>query len=78
MSSEIARRVVEEFQKGPVPDDPAHQLGTREQEILDYLARGFLYKEIAARLGLSMGTVRAHIHNIYEKLPRPNPGRSHF
>ncbi len=40
----------------------------REKEILDYLAKGFLYKEIAAELFISKETVKKHIHNIYEKL----------
>jgi DNA-binding NarL/FixJ family response regulator len=43
-------------------------LTTREKEILDQLAKGLLYKEIGANLNISTGTVRQHIHNIYEKL----------
>jgi DNA-binding NarL/FixJ family response regulator len=35
---------------------------------LQYLAKGLLYKEIAEKLSISTGTVRQHIHKIYEKL----------
>ena len=39
-----------------------------EQEILQYLAKGYRYKEMAGLLFISIETVRKHIHNIYEKL----------
>jgi len=68
MSSQIARRVVEAFQR-PVPTDAGdHQLSPREQEIVSLLAQGHLYKEIADQLGRSVETVRTHIRNIYDKL----------
>ena len=44
------------------------KLTKREHEILALLAKGFLYKEIADQLGISMSTVRAHLHTVYEKL----------
>lgn len=68
MSSGIARKVVTEFAqlRQPVPD--AAQLSRREQEILEQLAKGFRYKEIADKLYVSTETVRTHIHNIYVKL----------
>jgi DNA-binding NarL/FixJ family response regulator len=43
-------------------------LTSRENEVLHCLAKGWLYKEIAGKLNISMGTVRQHIHNIYDKL----------
>ena len=43
-------------------------LSPREQEVLDFLARGFLYKEIADRLGVSYATIRTHVERIYQKL----------
>lgn len=43
-------------------------LSNREKEILELLARGMLYKEIAARLFISQETVRKHVYHIYEKL----------
>lgn len=68
MSTQIARRVVEAFQSAPREPNPGAGLSQREREIVALLAKGFLYKEIAAQLGVSVETVRTHIHNIYEKL----------
>ena len=69
MSSEIARRVVQSFnQKKPVPGVEIQSLSPREMEILLQLEKGFLYKEIASTLTISVETVRRHVHNIYEKL----------
>jgi DNA-binding NarL/FixJ family response regulator len=60
--------VVRSFQK-PKADKPEYtNLSAREKEILDYLSKGFRYKEIAAELFISIETVRTHIRNIYEKL----------
>ena len=68
MSGQIARQVVAFFQK-PTPEPVAlGMLSPREQEIVQGLAQGFLYKEIADQLGISNGTVRTHIARIYEKL----------
>jgi len=68
MSSQIARKVVQTFQPKQRPTDVTAELSKREQEILFYLAKGYLYKEIAATLSLSVETVRTHLHHIYEKL----------
>ncbi len=68
MSSEIARRVVQSMQKQKKHSDSAEVLTDREKEILDYLAKGYLYKEIATELFISKETVKKHIHNIYDKL----------
>ncbi len=68
MSGEIARKVVQSFQH-PVPaSGTSNGLTKREEEILDYLMKGYFYKEIAAVLFISTETVRTHIRNIYEKL----------
>jgi DNA-binding NarL/FixJ family response regulator len=68
MTAHIARKVVQSFQK-PVPaPSPTEELTPREKEVLDYLAQGFLYKEIADKIGISYETVRTHIRRIYEKL----------
>jgi len=68
MSMQIARRVVEVFRQ-PSPGAAAHaSLSPREKEIIALLGKGYLYKEIASQLGLSVETIRTHIHNIYEKL----------
>ncbi len=68
MSSEVARRVINSIQKKNAPSEATEILTQREKEILDYLALGFLYKEIADKLSISRETVKKHIHNIYEKL----------
>jgi DNA-binding NarL/FixJ family response regulator len=44
------------------------KLTLRESEILDLLSKGYLYKEIAAQLGIGFDTVHSHVHNIYGKL----------
>lgn len=68
MSGEIARRVVTSFQRKATPAPQLAMLTPREKEILDLLAKGYLYKEIASELFISIETVKRHIHNIYEKL----------
>lgn len=68
MSMQIARKVVNHFQRIKKPSSDMEKLTKREQEILALLAQGYLYKEIADQLGITMSTVRAHLHTVYEKL----------
>lgn len=68
MTAHIARKVVQSFQRKPAAPEPAANLSPREQEVLDLLARGLIYKEIADRLGVSYETVHTYIRRIYEKL----------
>jgi DNA-binding NarL/FixJ family response regulator len=79
MSGLIARKVVSVFQvndSGGAGWNPLHAkngkslavLSNRENEILQQLAHGLLYKEIAAALFISSETVRKHVYHIYEKL----------
>lgn len=71
MTPQIARRVVTFFQSPPasIPVSPECEvLAGREREILDLLAKGFLYKEIGDRLQISTHTVNSYIRRIYEKL----------
>lgn len=68
MSSHIARKVVASFQQPSAASAELASLSGREQEVLDHLAKGFLYKEIAAAMHISYDTVHTHIRNIYEKL----------
>ena len=68
MSMQVARKVVNHFQRIKQPKSEVEQLTKRELEILALLAKGFLYKEIADQLGISLSTVRAHLHAVYEKL----------
>src|SRR3974390_351923 len=68
MTTHIARKVTQSFIKaGPSPQ-PTENLSEREQEALDCLSNGFLYKEIADKLGISYETVHTYIRRIYEKL----------
>jgi len=67
MSSQIARKVVQSFQGIPANNE-AEGLSAREREVLDYLAQGFLIKEIGEKLGIGFDTVRTYIRRIYEKL----------
>jgi DNA-binding NarL/FixJ family response regulator len=67
MSSQIARKVVLSFQGAPAASE-AEGLSAREREVLDYLAQGFLIKEIGEKLGIGFDTVRTYIRRIYEKL----------
>lgn len=68
MSANIARKLVTVF-RGKEPDNKALAvLSARENEVLLFLSKGLLYKEIAEQLHISTSTVRQHIHKIYEKL----------
>jgi len=68
MTTHIARKVVLSFQKPAPTASPTETLSPREQEVLDCLAKGFLYKEIAEKLNISYETVHTYIRRIYEKL----------
>ena len=66
MSSMVARKVISHFNENK--NKASDCLTNKENEILVLLSKGFLYKEIAAKLSITVGTVTQHIHNIYEKL----------
>lgn len=68
MTAHIARKVTQSFQARPASPDPTANLADREREVLDLLTQGFMYKEIADKLGISFETVRTYIRRIYEKL----------
>lgn len=68
MSAGIARKVVNTFRQSPASPPPADDLSPREREILERLAAGRRYKEIADELDLSFHTIRAHVRHIYKKL----------
>lgn len=72
MSTHIARKVVNAFQKTPASTESGASLSERETQVLQLLSKGYLYKEIAEQLKISTGTVRQHIHKIYEKLQVQN------
>ena len=72
MSGNIARKVVQSFQTQAAAQKAARAetdaLSPREVEVLQALSKGQTYKQIAANLGISLGTVRTYIQRIYEKL----------
>jgi DNA-binding NarL/FixJ family response regulator len=68
LTRQMAAKIAEYFQQlGTVAAEVA-SLTRRERESLELLAQGFLYKEIADRLGISLDTVREYVRNIYAKL----------
>ncbi len=69
MSSHIARKVVQSFRRADTGvAGETVELSPREREVLELLARGYLYKEIAEMLKISVLTVNTYIRRIYEKL----------
>ncbi|WP_298119160.1 response regulator transcription factor [Flavobacterium sp.] len=71
MSPKIARKVLSSFNQNI--SNPVNQLITkREQEVLELLSKGFLYKEIADKLNISLSTVKRHLNHIYTKLQVQN------
>lgn len=79
MTSALARKVVDAFRKQTAPTAPAvspaaggggesDELAPREKEVLDLLAQGFSYKEIADRLNVAFATVHTYVLRIYKKL----------
>ena len=66
MSSQIARKVIGHFKENKKQEH--EDLTAKENEVLLLLSKGYLYKEIAQQLNITLGTVTQHIHHIYEKL----------
>jgi len=68
MSSSIARKVVASFQKSKQSGGKQTHLSPREEMVLDCLAKGLTYKQIADQLEISIDTIRTYLRRIYEKL----------
>jgi RNA polymerase sigma factor (sigma-70 family) len=71
MTTHIARKVAQSFQKSSGQQraaDELSELSEREQQVLDLLSQGLIYKEIADKLNISYETVHTYIRRIYEKL----------
>jgi DNA-binding NarL/FixJ family response regulator len=71
MSTSIARKVIQSFSKIS-PSNYENTISKKEREVIELLAKGFLYKEIGDKLGISLNTVKQHLHNIYKKLQVDN------
>ena len=67
MTPEIARKVINYFQKTN-DNIHFHSLTEKEKIILEYLVDGYLYKEIAVKLSVSIDAIKKHTPNIYQKL----------
>ncbi len=76
MSSNIARKVVQSLQQPKATTSSIDELSRRENEVLALLAQGYLYKEIADRIGISQPTVSTYIRRIYEKLQVHSRGQA--
>ncbi len=78
MSAGIARRVLQSFQKPIAPSThdydrlPQYLLTSQEKKVLDLLAQGLFYKEVAEALGLKTNTIKQYCHAIYRKLAVAN------
>lgn len=68
LPASVARQLLPLFNRGKPSTPSALKLSPREEKIIKLLADGLHYKEIAAELVLSLSTVRAHLHTIYNKL----------
>ena len=70
MSSQIARQVITAFKesKSTKVENLEFELSPREKEVINLLAGGNNYQQIAEQLFISVDTVRHHIKNIYKKL----------
>ena len=66
MSTPIARKVINRFKDSE--EKEVSNITGREKEILTLLSKGLLYKEIGEQLHITTGTVKQHIHKIYEKM----------
>jgi DNA-binding NarL/FixJ family response regulator len=73
MSAKIARQVISSLQTKTQKETADNELLTsREHEVLEWLSKGFQYKEIADKLGIATSTVKRHLRNVYEKLQVQN------
>lgn len=68
MSPEIARRVLQTFQRPLHPKRQEYGITEREQELLQLLMKGYTYRMIGLQCNISVETVRRHLKNIYQKL----------
>ncbi|MFD2286670.1 response regulator [Pedobacter petrophilus] len=72
MSPDIARKLVQRFQKKENKNAAALTITPREKEVLELLSQGLFYKEASDKLGISINTLKRHIYNMYQKLQVDN------
>ncbi|MBA4155292.1 response regulator transcription factor [Flavobacterium sp.] len=72
MSPKIARKVLSSFNINLVNHAITELISKREQEVLELLSKGYLYKEIAEKLNITLSTVKRHLNHIYSKLQVQN------
>src|SRR4029077_16296922 len=68
IASTIARKIVQSSRQVPAAAAAGEALSPREEEVLDMLTQGFLFKEVADRHDISVHTVNTYVRRIYEKL----------
>lgn len=89
LSTSVARYLLRRFRDSPPPADPpqrkatphapeAPTLSVREAEVLQLIAKGLAYSEIAVTLNISVNTVGTHIKQIYRKLAVNSRGQAVF
>lgn len=71
MSPKIARKVLTSF-NATTNNNVNDLISKREQEVLELLSKGFLYKEIAHKLNITLSTVKRHLNHVYTKLQVQN------
>jgi len=71
MSPKIARKVLSSFNT-ITKNNVSELISKREQEVLELLSKGFLYKEIADKLNITLSTVKRHLNHVYQKLQVQN------
>lgn len=67
LSSEIARKVIESLRR-PAASEPDARLTPQEMRLLELLSEGYSYQGAAARMNVSLNTVRNYVRSVYEKL----------
>jgi DNA-binding NarL/FixJ family response regulator len=68
MSMPVARQLVQHFRRVEAAAQQIEKLSDREEETLALLAQGYLYKEIADKMNITVSTVRCYLQRVYEKL----------
>lgn len=71
VSGAVARQLIQRVQGQSLAAPHLARLSVREKEILDYLALGYPYKQIADQLAISINTVRTYVRRLYAKLEVP-------